>query len=471
MRSWVNSRSVMRTHAGLLPSQATASPASARVTSTDPQFGPRLVFGCRPVKGAPAVPPHRRLAPAARPRAVPARQPRHARDEEAHGAGGGSPPSQPESSASAAPITVNERPASRLVMPGRAEHVGGWQSRWPDGPLPYPLPRRTVGEGKRGSLGGRQRPMRAGSGREGGGVAFLPSGLPYNTGVKDGGSILGGLSPRGVPARALAKAAPADPAGHAGVFGHCRSGSVSAAGDARRCHVAAGDPASAAAAAGARWERHDGPFGGLEAGMLPASELDAAGQRRGEPGAGRLGDPARLLVHPVGAHRRPDGQLRGGRRLGRAARRSLRRVPAAGAGAAALADQRRSATARWIPDAAIKVLRSFVPEQEWLLEPGDMLYLPPGVAHHGVAEGPCFTYSIGFPAPSHAELVPELLRLPRRGAGPRTDPDGALPGCGSEAAPRSRCELGDAMVAEVAALFERRRAGTGLMSATSSGAC
>ena len=35
-------------------------------------------------------------------------------------------------------------------------------------------------------------------------------------------------------------------------------------------------------------------------------------------------------------------------------------------------------------------------EEEWLLEPGDMLYLPPGVAHHGVAEGPCFTYSIGF---------------------------------------------------------------------------
>jgi 50S ribosomal protein L16 3-hydroxylase len=61
------------------------------------------------------------------------------------------------------------------------------------------------------------------------------------------------------------------------------------------------------------------------------------------------------------------------------------------------------------PRAAIKVLAEFAPEEEHLLEPGDMLYLPPGVAHHGVAEGPCFTYSIGFLAPSRADLVRSFL--------------------------------------------------------------
>jgi 50S ribosomal protein L16 3-hydroxylase len=59
--------------------------------------------------------------------------------------------------------------------------------------------------------------------------------------------------------------------------------------------------------------------------------------------------------------------------------------------------------------APIRVLDNFVPEAEWLLEPGDMLYLPPGVAHHGVAEGPCFTYSIGFLAPSHKALLGNFL--------------------------------------------------------------
>jgi 50S ribosomal protein L16 3-hydroxylase len=52
----------------------------------------------------------------------------------------------------------------------------------------------------------------------------------------------------------------------------------------------------------------------------------------------------------------------------------------------------------------LKILRHFKPEQEWLLGPGDMLYLPPHYAHHGVAEDACTTYSIGFRAPSAQEL-------------------------------------------------------------------
>jgi 50S ribosomal protein L16 3-hydroxylase len=57
------------------------------------------------------------------------------------------------------------------------------------------------------------------------------------------------------------------------------------------------------------------------------------------------------------------------------------------------------------PGIDLRVLRRFRAEQEWVLEPGDMLYLPPGVAHEGVALEPCLTYSIGFRAPSSADLA------------------------------------------------------------------
>ncbi|MEZ5672242.1 MAG: cupin domain-containing protein [Thiotrichaceae bacterium] len=48
-----------------------------------------------------------------------------------------------------------------------------------------------------------------------------------------------------------------------------------------------------------------------------------------------------------------------------------------------------------LPDLELKILREFTPEQEWILSPADMLYLP-GVAHYGVALDECMTYSIGF---------------------------------------------------------------------------
>ncbi len=56
-------------------------------------------------------------------------------------------------------------------------------------------------------------------------------------------------------------------------------------------------------------------------------------------------------------------------------------------------------------DAELKLLREFKPTHAWTLEPGDMLYLPPGVPHHGVAVDACLTYSIGMRAPSEAELL------------------------------------------------------------------
>ena len=60
-------------------------------------------------------------------------------------------------------------------------------------------------------------------------------------------------------------------------------------------------------------------------------------------------------------------------------------------------------------DTELKLLREFTPTDEWVLEPGDMLYLPPGVPHHGVALGACMTFSIGMRAPSQAELAGDFI--------------------------------------------------------------
>ncbi|OUM01047.1 JmjC domain-containing protein [Variovorax sp. JS1663] len=62
------------------------------------------------------------------------------------------------------------------------------------------------------------------------------------------------------------------------------------------------------------------------------------------------------------------------------------------------------------PGLPLKILAHFEPEQSFVLEPGDMLYLPPRYAHDGVAEGgDCMTYSIGLRAPAAAPLGADLL--------------------------------------------------------------
>lgn len=80
-------------------------------------------------------------------------------------------------------------------------------------------------------------------------------------------------------------------------------------------------------------------------------------------------------------------------------------------------------------DMPLKILRNFQPEQECVLEPGDMLYLPPNHAHDGVAVGECMTYSIGFRAPSYQELgeaflqfMADTIALPGRYADPDLRP-------------------------------------------------
>ena len=63
-----------------------------------------------------------------------------------------------------------------------------------------------------------------------------------------------------------------------------------------------------------------------------------------------------------------------------------------------------------VENAPLKILQNFNAEQEWTLEAGDMLYLPPQIAHWGISESDdCMTYSIGFRAPKTRELQHEFL--------------------------------------------------------------
>lgn len=60
-------------------------------------------------------------------------------------------------------------------------------------------------------------------------------------------------------------------------------------------------------------------------------------------------------------------------------------------------------------DTELRLLQRFDPSHDWILGPGDMLYLPPGVPHHGVAEDACLTFSVGMRAPSAAELMGDWI--------------------------------------------------------------
>jgi 50S ribosomal protein L16 3-hydroxylase len=73
----------------------------------------------------------------------------------------------------------------------------------------------------------------------------------------------------------------------------------------------------------------------------------------------------------------------------------------------------------------VRILKEFQPRHDWLLEPGDMLYLPPEWAHDGIAEGECTTLSVGFRTPPAQELAEQFLmflqdrvKLPGRYADP-----------------------------------------------------
>ena len=66
-------------------------------------------------------------------------------------------------------------------------------------------------------------------------------------------------------------------------------------------------------------------------------------------------------------------------------------------------------TAEFLDNTDLEILKTFSAEQEWELHPGDMLYLPPNIAHHGVAVDACMTCSIGFRAPSSHDMAHALI--------------------------------------------------------------
>ena len=77
-------------------------------------------------------------------------------------------------------------------------------------------------------------------------------------------------------------------------------------------------------------------------------------------------------------------------------------------------------------DVPLKILRRFAPQHEAVLRQGDLLYLPPSYAHHGIALTECTTYSIGFHAPAHDELAQAFLDFLRDRCAPPVryaDPD------------------------------------------------
>jgi len=74
----------------------------------------------------------------------------------------------------------------------------------------------------------------------------------------------------------------------------------------------------------------------------------------------------------------------------------------------------------------LRIQKDFEAEEEWIMEPGDMLYLPPGVSHYGVSQGESLSYSIGFRATSHADLVNEFIGYITQNLSPQLtykDPD------------------------------------------------
>lgn len=105
-----------------------------------------------------------------------------------------------------------------------------------------------------------------------------------------------------------------------------------------------------------------------------------------------------------------------------------------------------------VEGAPLRILRNFTPTDEWILEPGDMLYLPPHWAHDGVAIGECMTYSIGFRTPTGEELANQFLGYLQEQvcltdvyADPELTP------------PEHSAEIGPAMITQVAGILARIR--------------
>ncbi|PRG93339.1 cupin [Burkholderia multivorans] len=109
------------------------------------------------------------------------------------------------------------------------------------------------------------------------------------------------------------------------------------------------------------------------------------------------------------------------------------------------------------PGVPLKILANFEPTDEWVLEPGDMLYLPPHIAHDGVADGECMTCSIGFRAPSAGELGAQFLYYLAERGGLRDSGADDLYRDPKQPAVAAPAELPPAMVERVAEIVDAIR--------------
>jgi 50S ribosomal protein L16 3-hydroxylase len=98
-----------------------------------------------------------------------------------------------------------------------------------------------------------------------------------------------------------------------------------------------------------------------------------------------------------------------------------------------------------VPDMPLKILANFEAEHEWLLEAGDMLYLPPGWGHDGVAVGECETCSIGFQARGREQIGRDVLQRVLDAAD--DEPAGALYRDARHPATRTPARIPEAMQA------------------------
>jgi len=117
-------------------------------------------------------------------------------------------------------------------------------------------------------------------------------------------------------------------------------------------------------------------------------------------------------------------------------------------------DTRPNPSTAFRDDVELKLLREFHPTHTWTLDPGDMLYLPPGVPHDGGAVGECMTFSIGMRAPAAGELlfdfaghVAEALPESLRFADPDLKPAGDAGEIDAAALHRARRAVGPASAA------------------------
>lgn len=82
-----------------------------------------------------------------------------------------------------------------------------------------------------------------------------------------------------------------------------------------------------------------------------------------------------------------------------------------------------------IEETPLRIQKDFTAEEEWIVDPGDMIYLPPGVSHHGVSLGESLSYSIGFRATSHADMASDFINHITNNLSPQLtyrDPDQSI---------------------------------------------